>query len=204
MTSLPNAKWDGTSADRDASELQFKESPTGDDYSRLLQEFFQLQDLALLRSTNALPSSPITNLSVETDFDLTATLPAALLKAGDVIHVTVRGICPTTHLTDTLAIKLYFGSVLIATIAAEDAVNNEEFIINAELFVIDTGHFQAFVRQSDLAAPAAWVLTEKGVASSDLDLTAAVTIKASATWSVASTSNTVKLSQLNVDLKRGV
>ncbi len=198
---LPNTKWDGTSRER--SDLSFNAAPDGDDWSRLLVEFLQLQDLALLRFTNAAASSLISNLTAETDFDVTGTLPANLLKAGDVIKIRVRGICPSTHSTDTLSIKLYIGSVLLGTISATNVANGDEFFLDAQVFVLSTAAIQAFVKQSTLAAPAAWTMSEKGVASSALDSTGAVVIKATATWSVADATNTVKVTELTVALQRG-
>ncbi len=202
MTSLPNAKWAGISDSRPDVGLHVE--PDGADWWRLLAELSQIQDLALLRKANQAASSDVSNVTDETDFDVQATLAGSLLKAGDVIKIRARGICPHTHSTDTLAIKLYIGSVTLASISATNVADNNEFIIDAEVFVLDTGHVQALVKKSTLAAPSAWTLTETGIASTTLDTTADVVIKASATWSVADTGNVANLTQLVVDLKRGI
>lgn len=196
---LPNTKWTGTSATR--NDIAVVRTPDGYDWNRLVAEFLELQDLALLRSTNAVSSSLITNLTAETDFDVTATLP--VLKAGDVVKIRARGICPATHSTDTLAIKLYIGNLLLATIDATNVTNGDEFVIDADVFVLSTAAIQAITKVSTLASPDSWTFTEVGIASSALDSSVATLVKASATWSVADVGNTVKLTQLVVELKRG-
>lgn len=199
---LPNSKWDGKSKER--QDLGIIAAPDGNDWLRLLVEFLQLQDLALLRYTNQAASSLVTNLTAETAFDIAPVLAAGLLKAGDIIKFRVRGVVPLSHTTDTLSIKLYIGSVLLATIAATDVANGDEFFLETSIFVIDTANVQAITKKSTLAAPAAWTVTELGIASAALDVTVPVTLKATATWSVANAGNTVKLTEVTVDLKRGI
>lgn len=157
-------------------------------------------------------SAAISNTITETLFDKKYSIPAGRLQAGSVIKVRAQGIATATNSTDTLAIKLYLGcadatpptgGVTLATLAARDVANNDIFVIEALAVVRTAGATGTVVAltEAPTSANAAGTATNQGfLASATLDTTAANLVAVSATWSVASVGNSVRLDILDVDI----
>lgn len=150
-------------------------------------------------------SSNVSNTTTETAFSNgTVTIPANNLKAGDIIRVRGQGICPSTNSTDTLTIKLKIGSTVIVTTGAVDVANNDIFYFEATLVVRTIGASGTLVATGVVALGVEGTVTAKPfkLASTTIDTTAALTITVTATWSVASASNTVRQDVLVAELVR--
>ena len=124
----------------------------------------------------------------------TVTLQGASLKAGDVIHVVAEGIVLDSNSTDTLAVKLYLGTEVLATIAATDAADADTYKFEAFIVVRTAGAsgvIQAAGAMSDLEAVASAAMTQFRVDAASEDLSGTVVVKTTATWSVAHADNEV-------------
>ena len=162
------------------------------------------RDNSSVKYSSVAASTAVTNTTTETTFDTNVTCPANYLKAGDVIRVRLQGIAPATNSTDTLNVKLYVGSVNIAATGAVDVSNNDIFYIEADITVRTVGASGTIVATGVTALGTAGTVTAKPfyLASATLDTTAAAIIKATATWSVASSSDSCRLDVVNVQLIR--
>lgn len=149
-------------------------------------------------------SAAISDTTSETDFDKTVTIPANTLKAGDVIRVRAQAIPTSTNSTDTLTLKLKFGSTVIVATAAVDVANNDIGYIDFEVTIRTIGASGTMVGAGVQALGVPGTVTAKPalLASTTIDTTAAIVVKVSATWSNASASNSVRLDVLNVELLR--
>jgi len=154
---------------------------------------------------NTAASSAVTNTTTETAFDVSASLPANTLKAGDVLRIKFQGIATATNSTDTLAINLKVGSVTVLALAAVDVANSDIFEGEMDVVVRTIGapgtivaHGQAPV----IGAAGTATCRPRFLASSTLDTTAAVAITVTATWSVANAGNSCRLDILSVERVR--
>lgn len=145
-------------------------------------------------------SSTITNTTDETAFSLTATIDGTALKAGDVIRVQATGTCPSTNSTDTLNIKLKFGTEEIIATGAVDVADNDIFHINADIVVRTAGASGAIVGSGTYALGVPGTVTAKPFlkASASEDISGDTNVSLTATWSVAHADNQVQLDILNV------
>ena len=159
---------------------------------------------------NPAASVPITNVAVETAFSLNYPIPANSLLVGDVIKIHFSGTQTAQNSTNTLGIKVYIGGLTgtaLVTIAPAVGAANNVFDGDIELIVRSIGPTGTFVASCNYTAvPAASgtatrVQTE--VPSTAIDTTAVQAIAVSATWSVASPGNSVRLDELVVELVRG-
>lgn len=155
--------------------------------------------------SNTAASSAVTNTVTATAFDLSYTVAANTLKAGDVLRIKFQGIATATHSTDTLAIELKIGSVTVLSLAAVDVADNDIFEGAMDVVVRTVGASGTIVAHG--VAPvigAAGTATGRSryLASSTLDTTADEAVTVVATWSVASASNSCRLDVLTVELVR--
>lgn len=149
-------------------------------------------------------SATITNTAAETDFNKTYAIPANFLQVGDVLHI--RGVVtvPNQNSTDTLTLKLYVGTQVIVATAAVDVATNDQGLIDAYFTVRSIGASGTFIANGveALGIPGTATARPFALGSTSIDTTASKTIKVTATWSNASTSNQAVLSSLSVDLDR--
>lgn len=141
-------------------------------------------------------STTVSNTTTETTFSTSGlSLAANTLRAGDIIEVELQGIATATNSTDTLTINLELGTTTIVTTGAVDVVTNDLFHVRALIQVRTVGASGTIVATGTQALGTSGTVTAKPflLASTTLDTTAAVTVNATATWSVASASNSVRL-----------
>lgn len=157
--------------------------------------------------TNVAASTAISNTTTETLFDKYHTIPANSLRPGSLIRVKFQGIATSTNSTDTLTIKLYLGGLTgtaLLSMAATDVANNDVFQGEYELIVRTVGSSGTVVGcgtfKSIPAAEGTMTVKDDILASTTLDTTASKVIGVSATWSVASASNSVRLDFMRVTL----
>lgn len=147
-------------------------------------------------------STAVSATSTETDFDQTYTIPADTLKAGTVVKIRTQGIATATNSTDTLQIKIYFGSTVLVTTVAVDAVNNDVWFADIDVVIRTVGGSGTFVAMSHyqdndaLTTAQKWAFTPSTV----VDTTSTVIVKASATWSTTSASNSCRQDILIVEV----
>jgi hypothetical protein len=158
---------------------------------------------------NTAASAAVTNTTAETAFDKSYTFPANSLKAGDVIKIRFQGIATATNSTDTLAIKLYIGGITgtaLISMAATDVADNNVFQGEYTLIVRTVGASGTIVGvgtfKSIPAAEGTMTIKDDILASTTIDTTATQQVAVSATWSVQSTSNSVRLDVLTVEQVR--
>ena len=157
-------------------------------------------------------STAVSNTTNETMFSTFATIPANTLIAGSVIKVRYQGIATATNSTDTLAIKLYIatattaGSVVgtaLISAAALDVADNMTFRGEALVIVRTAGASGTLVADATYKTTAA-----EGTHTTKYDITAskavyttvAQYVGVTATWSVASSSNSCRLDVIAVEL----
>jgi hypothetical protein len=157
---------------------------------------------------NTAPSTTITNTTAETAFDTKYTIPANTLQPGSVIKVRWQGIAPSTNATDTLLIRLRLGGVAGTALAvgtATDVANNAVFGGDAAIIVRTIGAAGTFVAAGEhTEAPAASGTAVLDVfeitASTAIDTTVDQDLVVTATWSVASAANQVRLDVMVVEV----
>lgn len=151
-------------------------------------------------------STAVSNTTTETMFSNFITLPANTLVAGSLLRIRYQGIATSTNSTDTLAVKLYLatattagaitGTTLISH-AATDVANNDVFSGEYEIAVRTAGSSGTMVGcgtyKSVPAAEGTATYKDDILASTAVDTTAALYVGVSATWSVASASNSCRL-----------
>lgn len=162
---------------------------------------------SLVAYSNEAASSAISNTTTETAFDTSCTFPKNSLAAGQVIKIKWQGIATSTNSTDTLAIKVYIGGItgtLLFTHAATDVANNNVFMGEYGLIVRTVGASGTVVGfgtgKSVPAAEGTATYKDDILASTTIDTTAVQQVAVSATWSVASASNSVRLDFLTVEV----
>lgn len=155
--------------------------------------------------TNTAASTAISNTAVETAFSTSYTIPASTLVAGESIDIDWQGIATATNSTDTLTIKVYIGGTsgtLLFTHAATDVADNNVFFGTYGLIIRTIGSSGTVIGRgfgkSVPAAEGTATFKDDILASTTIDTTAAQQIAVSATWSVASASNSCRLDFLRV------
>lgn len=139
-----------------------------------------------------------TSSASEADFDATLSIPAGLLKTGDVVRITGSGYYNATHTTDTGTIKAYLGSTAIWTSSAVDVADNDTFSFSCLATIrtngaTGTAHVEGMGVNKTTA-------TSSSVAIASIDTTAALTVKSSVTFSASDAGNAAKLRSLVVEL----
>jgi hypothetical protein len=153
----------------------------------------------------AAAGTPISNtVSTEQFFDQTYSVPANMLKVGDVLHIRGFAVVSAQASTDTLTVKVYIGAIAIVTTAAVDSAVGDVVWFDAYVRIRTIGASGTFVADNMSAnGPPATATTKPGfIASSALDTTAANIVRASATWSATTATNTVALQGLTIDILR--
>ncbi len=153
---------------------------------------------------NAADSTAISNVATITAFDLSYTIPANMLRVGDIIRVKAQAIATATNSTDTLVITLKIGSTTVIATAAVDVANNDIGTIDAEFVIRTIGASGTFIASGEQSLGVPGTVTSKPfiLGSTAIDTTATQAITVSATWSVASASNSVTLRLLEVSMER--
>lgn len=143
----------------------------------------------------------VTNTVTETPFAQSYTVPANVLNVGDRIRIHAAGTVTSHNSTDTLNVKLYVGGNVIASTGAVNNAANDTFDIFAEVVVRTITSSGTIVASGTVTDGVTGTATTKQFlfASATLDSTIAELIKVSATWSVASASDIVRLDILNID-----
>ena len=158
--------------------------------------------VATRASSNIAASTAVSNTVSETAFSTSYALPANGVVAGSVIRIRYQGIATATNSTDTLTIKCKLGSTALVTTAAVDVADNN--IFDGEVYVVvrTVGASGTYVACGSYADPGAAGTARKNAftASTAIDTTASNTIAVSATWSVASASNSCRLDVLTVEV----
>lgn len=198
----------GTSADPDRLALSGTTMTIGTETGPTL-----IGDPGLIYS-NAVASAAISDTAAETAFTFTGetapSVPANTLKPGDTLRISFNGIATATNSTDTLAIKVYVGSVEVCALAAVDVANNDTFqgYVDVQIRAVGSAgtcvsmcpHSVVGAGKTDGSSAVTWRSEYK--ASQAIDTTAAQTITVKATWSVQSASNSCRLDTLLVEHKR--
>jgi len=156
--------------------------------------------------TNAAASTAVSNgVNTEQDYDLTYTLPANMLKVGDVLNIKGHIVVSATASTDTITVKVYLGSTAIVTTAAVDAATGDIITFNVNVVIRTIGASGTFVAYNHNAngVPATGTVKAGFVASTAIDTTTTKVIKASSTWSATSATCTSAVQSLIVTLERG-
>jgi predicted RecA/RadA family phage recombinase len=143
-------------------------------------------------------STAVTNTTSETAFDQSYTFVANALKAGQRINIRAQVIATATNSTDTLTVKLKIGSTVIVATAAVDVANSDIAYIDADVTIRTDGASGTIVAAGHQALGTPGTVTAKpfNLASTAIDTTATQAITVTATWSVASASNSCRLDQL--------
>jgi hypothetical protein len=156
---------------------------------------------------NAAASTAISNgVSTEQDFSLTYAIPANTLQVGDVVVIKGHAVVSAAAGTDTLTVKIYIGSTVIAATAAVNATTADIVSFELTLVVRTIGASGTFVAMGYVCNGVIGTATALPLhlASTTIDTTAAKTIKASATWSATTATCTVALQSLIVEMSRVV
>lgn len=161
-----------------------------------------------LHYTNVAPSTAITNTTSETAFDTSYAIPANVLKPGSLIKVRFQGIATATNSTDTLLIRLRIGGLagtvlLLGT--ATDVANNNIFAGEWEGIVRTVGSSGTIVgvgTHTEVPAASGTAVHDitEILASTTIDTTAAQTVNATATWSVANAGNSCRMDFFRVEV----
>jgi len=127
----------------------------------------------------------VTNTDAETTL-ASVVIPAFNIKMDHVIDIALAVKTPSTDSSDTLTVKLKLGSVVLATVAAFDAANANVCWIRLKGFIDASTSLLHFIAEDGRTGAAADVEETTDVA---FDCNAALTLSATATWSVAAAAN---------------
>jgi len=184
--------------------------PNGATITRGVTRFFPGTDAKLYRhyvtgrngriAVSTAASTAISNTASETTFDnASVTIPANSLQAGDIIRGRFQVIATATNSTDTLLVKVKLGSNILASSPTVDVSNNDIVWVDLELVVRSIGASGAVISAAmafngtpAAAASAADIPAASNLASTTVDTTGDLTLSLTATWSVASSSNSCR------------
>lgn len=143
-------------------------------------------------------------VTTEQDFDVTYTLPAATLAAGDILHIRGFAVVSAAAGTDTLTFKLYLGATVLVASAAVNATTGD--IVEFDMTVVcrtagASGTFVAFGYVAN-GVPGTATAMPAFLGSTSIDTTTSKVIKGSATWSATTSTCTVALQSLTVTIER--
>lgn len=154
--------------------------------------------------SNVADSAQVENTTTETAFDKSKTIDGATLQVGDVIEVVAQGFVEDNNSTDTLNVKLYFGTEEIVATGAVDSADNDIFTIHAFIFIRTLGASGTIAACGYHSNGVPGTVTakpfRKAEATEDISGDVAITVKA--TWSVAHADNECELENLAVILHR--
>lgn len=156
---------------------------------------------------NTVASTAISGTASETLFDQNYTPPADFFRSGSRIRIKAQGIVTANGNNATLAIKLYFGGTAgtaLAALTARTVSANDFFVIDSDVLIRTAGTAGTFVATTlapaNVNVPGTTLTQVTPTGSTAVDTTQALQIAASATWSVASTTNSVRLDVLSVEI----
>ena len=146
-------------------------------------------------------SSAVTNTTTETTMH-SVSIPADTLRAGMVLRIRAQGIATATNSTDTLTIKVKLGSTVVCATAAVDVANNDVWVLDTEVTIRTEGASGTLVAAGLAVLGVEGTATARAdmLASTAVDTTAAITVAVTATWSVASASNSCRNDVFNVEI----
>ena len=136
-----------------------------------------------------------------TPFDVSYTIPASEIKAGMLIKIRAWGIQVDENSTNTCTITVKLGTETIVASAAVDAVDNDQFLLEADVVVRTVGASGTLVASGKAVNDAAGTLI--GVANKAEaveDMTSGLAVTVTATWSAAHADNEARLDGLIVEL----
>lgn len=154
------------------------------------------------RYVSTAASTAVTNTTTQTAFDTAVTLAANTLKVGSRIRVRAQAIATATNSTDTLNIILRLGTTDLLATGAVDVANSDIGFIDAEFVVRTIGASGTMVGVGHTAIGAPGTVTSKPkiLASTAVDTTTALSVNATATWSVANAGNSCRLDLMDVEV----
>ena len=159
---------------------------------------------ALLYASTA-ASSAISGISTATAYDVSFTIPANTLEAGDVVDVWAQGIVTAENGADTHQFKLLIGSSVVAATPAIAVAANDIFLIHARIKIRTagtagtfTGSGITYIGTPGVAAGAADVPGAHFIASTAINTETTQAITVTSTVSAASGSNSSRLDDLTI------
>lgn len=154
-----------------------------------------------MRSVAVADSSAVTNTTTETVVG-TFTIPAASLKVGNVIRFIAGIVASATNSTDTFRCRVRLGGAsgtVVADTTAIDLANGDQGVMAGEITVRAVG------ASGSVAAASLSVLkttaTPIAIAGTTVDTTAAITLVATITESVANAGNSAVSTVFNAELR---
>lgn len=151
------------------------------------------------------PSAITGALNTEQFFDVSYTIPANKLRAGDVLDIDAVFKVRDENSTDTFTGKLYLGSTTVNTLAAVDSADNDVGVVMSRIHIRTAGAagtaFGWMHTQVDVDAEGDPVIG-RTLAEFAIDTTVANIVRASGTWSVAHADNDAALEALVISLNR--
>lgn len=163
----------------------------------------------VLLYSNTAASSTHTNTTTPTLLDVNFTIPANVLKAGDVLEIESLASVPSGNSTDTLTDALMIGGVsgtAVGSTGTFDPTNGGGDIVHRKttLQIRTAGASGTVVGMGTQCAGVPGTATAKSfqLASTTIDTTAAQQIGVRHTWSAASASDQSILQSLVITLKR--
>ncbi len=166
---------------------------------------FTKQDHRGLLTVATAPSIPISNTTTETAFsNASFTIPANLLQPGKVIRVRAQGILTATNSTDTLTVRAKLGSTTLLTLAGADAVDNDTFDLECEIFArAAPGGTAAVVAAGtySIGAPGTATRRHGSLGTTNFATNGDLVLSITSQWSAASTSDSVRCDIFSVEIK---
>lgn len=139
----------------------------------------------------------VTNTTDETSLK-EFTLPARTVQVRSGIRFRAQVKTPSTNSTDTVAIKLYIGSTVVATVAAFDAANNDGAFVEFEGVLDPAGNL---LHGRGLSGRTGQALANPTITNDAATVfTGDLTLKVTAEWSVASASNQCDCKLFNLEI----
>lgn len=155
-------------------------------------------------------STAITNTSTATAFDVSYTLPAKFLAAGDVITVKGTVLVTAQTSTDTLTIKVKLGSTVVFVSGAPDVATNDIVVFECNITIRTIGNTGTYIASGfsfagtpQAAASAADIPSPDNIleqSSFNTNTTNAITVTQQ--WSANNTPYSCTLKQLTVTIDR--
>ncbi len=161
-----------------------------------------------LCSNTSIPSgNTITNTTTETAFASTCTIAANTLSAGDVIRIKLWGVYSNTLTPPTVTQKIKMGSTTLASTgavttgasASDKGWSSEMYILVLSTGASGTIDAQGYAEYAT-AATTALTINNSNASALSIDTTTDQAISATMQWSVASSSDTVTLRHMVVEV----
>jgi len=133
----------------------------------------------------------------------TYTIPAGEIRAGDRFKILARGTLPATNSSDTFTGRLEIGTEIIVATATPDAVNDDQWIIEADITVRVAGASGKLIATAWSLNDALAVSLELPLGSAELseDISGAIAILITGQFS-GSGANEARLQQFSIERHR--